>query len=637
MKKLILFVTLFAMLLLASCNGTGDGGNGQADKEGLVWNLDTDVYLVSDIQKDKCQSIFDQFTYLTEKYLVLHSDSKERMEHELVVGPTARPISQTAYAFLEENMIECDDAVGYVVLVEDGSVAVAYSSEAAYQEAINAFYENCGVTDYYADNGVVCYDFYSLRARAEQNRQKIYDKGFAKIEEQLIMGGATNAGEIVAEIRNYYSLIKTEQLYWLTDLYDPETGAFYHCNSGRDNEGFLPDLESTAQAFLMLGRGGLFSVIGGVENDTKANLPDSILEPLAEWIKGLQDPDTGYFYHPQWATVGTSRRGRDLDNAVTLFKITGAKPYYNDPSGRLYGIYGEPDPDAVRPAYTLTSRLGASAVKAVSAVRAAASNLPAYLQSLDAWSAYLDKLNINGNNQSYYKGNELVAQWSIIKRAGKAYEMCLFEYLNEKQIPETGLWEYQNEQDYDPSDNVGYNGTNGLMKISVLYSSLGYAVPNAYNALQSTVKVGLYPNTDPRDETVCYGLNIWTCLSNMMNNVKKYDPENFLAAQKLVADNLPALIAATYDLQHTHLMPDGGFSYYERQPMNIASNAPTGCSTVPESDTDATMVATTSTIKNMFSTIRTTFGSLSNVAMWGPDDYYLFIGELEKAQTDFNK
>jgi hypothetical protein len=167
----------------------------------------------------------------------------------------------------------------------------------------------------------------------------------------------------------------------------------------------------------------------------------------------------------------------------------------------------------------------------------------------------------------------------------------------------------------------------------VLYGSLGYAVPNAYNALQSTIKVGLYPNTDPSEETVCYALNIWTCLGSMMGNIKAHDPDNFPAAQKLLAENLPGLINASYDLQHSHLMPDGGFSYFERRSMNISQSAPVGCSQGPESDINATMVATTSTVGALFGTLTNAFSGvgIKSIPIWGPDDYYLYMRELGDA------
>ena len=661
MKKLPWIITVLLLaLLLASCgavNGNGDGtengdggeaGAGNTENNGnteggneenkptkpLIWDYNTDVYLVSSIDKDERQAISDKFTSFTGgNYLLPYSEDKAKRDHEVVIGPSERPVAKEAYEYLDylmENGTQYEDAVNYVIYVLDGSLAIAYSDEAAFEYAVEAFYENCFLEgDYYADNGPVCWDHYSLRVRAEQNREKMYDEGFAKLKGQLVAAGATNADAIIKELRNYYSLIKTEQLYWLSDLYDIETGGFYHCNSARDAVGYLPDLESTVQTFLMLDRGGMFTpVIGRVEGGN-ADLPDFIVEPLSQWIKTLQDPETGYFYHPQWASVGIARRGRDLDNAVTLFRITGAEAYYDDPSGRLKGTLGAPGPNAVRPASALTVRLDDSAIRAVSAIVPVASNLPAYLQSIEAWEKHLKGLNINAEHQSYYKGNELAAEWSLIKAAGPEYVECVINFLNSTQYADIGLWEYQNEQDYDPNDKVGYNGTNGLMKICVFYSSVGYAVPNAYNALKSVIKVGLYPNTDPRDESVCYVLNIWTCLSNMMSNIKKYDPDNFDEAQALLAENIPSLLASAYDLQHTHLLADGGFKYYERTIMNGI----TGCAKAHESDTDSTMVATTSTINNIYGTLEKVYGKLTSVPMWGPDDYYIFINELKEAET----
>ena len=654
MKKLLLVIALLATLLLSSCSilenlggGTQNGSNGGTQNGGgsgqvtdasgkpLIWNLKTDIYLVSEVQGEKRQIISDRFIELTGNTLKPYSDSKTQMAHELVIGPSSRPISEEAYHLLERNMTDDDDPEGYVIFVKDGSVAVAYTSEAAYTEAINAFYSNCGFSEYYADNGPVFWDFYSRSARAEQNRDKMYNEGFAKLEATLTAAGASDASTIVRELKNYYGLFKTEQLYWLADLYDPELGAFYFANSGRDNLGFLPDLESTAQAYTMLDRSGLFSVIGNITSSAATGtLPDFINEPLINWTRSLQSSEDGYFYHPQWgAAIGASRLGRDLDNAVSIFRMTKANPYYNDPSGRMKGIYGAYGQNAVKPAAALTSKVAKSAATAVSAIVPAA--LPGgpqqYLGSFDQWKNYVDNLGINESGVSYSTGNTLVSLWSVIKAAGPEYVDYLFDYLDSHMYADIGLWEYQNQDDYDNDDKVGYNGTNGLMKLCVLYGSLGRAVPNAYQALQSTIKVGLYPNTDPKDETVCYVLNIWTCLGSMINNVKAHDPANYPAAKQLLIDNMAGLINASYDLQKTHLMEDGGFSYYERRETRISQGAPVACSRTAESDINATMVATSSTMDALFGTMKAVFAGVEEIPIWGPDDYYLYIGELEKA------
>ena len=642
MKKLFLIITVLVMTLLVSCNGTGNNGqqSGGGTSQGsydpskpLIWNPETDVYLVSSAGVERDQIISDEFTELTGNILMPSSDANGKNEHELVIGQSTRPISQAAYHLLDRNMTEDEDAEGYVVLVQDGSVAVAYSSDAAYSAAMEAFYNNCCFPNYHADNGPVFWDFYSLSLRAEENRDKMYTEGFAKLEAVLVEDGAKDAAAIVKELKNYYSLYSTEMLYWLADLYDPELGAFYYSNTGRDNFGFLPDLESTAQVLQMLDRSGLFSVIGGIDGGS-GSLPSFITEPMINWARSLQSSEDGYFYHPQWGTsIAAARKGRDLDNAVAIFRITKAAPYYNDPSGRMKGTLGAYGENAVQPAVALTSRLGQSAVKAVSAITPVA--LPGgpdkYLSSLEAWRDYVDNLNINDSGVSYGTGNTLVSQWSVIKSKGKAYTDYLINYLNEHMYPDIGLWEYQNENDYDNEDKVGYNGVNGLMKICVLYSSLGYAVPNAYNALQSVVKVGLYPNIDPKDETMCYAFNVWTCLGSMINNVKAHDPDNYPAAKQLLVDNMAGLLSSSYDLNHTHLMDDGSFSYYERRDMNVSQSAPVGCARGPESDVNSAMLGTSSITGAMFGVLKAVFDGVEYVPIWGPDDYYVFMGELEKA------
>ena len=629
------------MLSLASCSFPGAGGGSQNGaneydpSKPLIWHPDTDVSFVTNLSKEERQNISDKFGELTGIQLKTSSEDDAKAEHELVIGPTEREISKAAYHMLERNMTEDDDAEGYLVLVQNGSVAVAYSSAASYQDALKALYQSCCVPYYHADNGPVYWDFYSLAARAEQNRDAMYAEGFKKLEAQLTERGVENAKEIVREIKVYYSLFGTDLLYWLSDLYDPELGAFYYSNSGRDSIGYLPDIESTGQAFMMLDRSGLFDAVGGYEGNTSGNkLPEFIAEPMTKWLRGLQDSETGYFFHPQWGSeIASSRRARDLDNVVSLFKYyLGEAPYYNDPSQRLTGIYGAPGADAVKPASALSTRLGTSAIKAVSAITPTASTLPSYLQSLDAFKEYLESKKINESGVSYSFGNTLVSDWSLIKAAGTDYVTMVIDYLNRTQIPEIGLWEYQNQDDYDNTDNVGYNGTNGLMKICVLYGALGYAVPNAYNALQSTVKVALYPNTDPKEETVCYVLNLWTCISSMLANIKEYDPDNFAAASQLVLENAPEMLKMSYDLQHTHLMPDGGFSYFERRSMNVSQSAPVGCAQGPESDINATMVATSSTVGCIFGALNHAVGGgLSSIPIWGYDDYFLYMNELKNA------
>ena len=74
-----------------------------------------------------------------------------------------------------------------------------------------------------------------------ENRTQKREENFKKLIP--VMGR-----DAVDEIRNIYDMFDEKMLIWYASLYDPDIGGFYFSNSARDTEGFLPDIESTAQA-----------------------------------------------------------------------------------------------------------------------------------------------------------------------------------------------------------------------------------------------------------------------------------------------------------------------------------------------------------------------------------------------------
>ena len=74
-------------------------------------------------------------------------------------------------------------------------------------------------------------------------------------EAERVMGKpATDA------LRKLYDFYGTDWLDWLASLCDAKTGFFYYANSARDNDGFLPDCESTCQTL------GIVSYVGMMEH-----------------------------------------------------------------------------------------------------------------------------------------------------------------------------------------------------------------------------------------------------------------------------------------------------------------------------------------------------------------------------------
>ncbi len=111
---------------------------------------------------------------------------------------------------------------------------------------------------------------------------------------------------------------------WLAELWDPATGGFYYSESARDHEGFLPDIETVGQVLAALKNNGLFEAYG---HDTVKALPAEMQKRILAFTDSLQDPEDGFFYHPQWGKkIPLTRRGRDLSWAKGVYALLGGNP-----------------------------------------------------------------------------------------------------------------------------------------------------------------------------------------------------------------------------------------------------------------------------------------------------------------------
>ena len=243
-----------------------------------------------------------------------------------------------------------------------------------------------------------------------------------KAEEKLGAEGA-------AAMRRLYDFYGKDVFGWLADLYDRESGMYYYANSARDNEGFLPDIESTAQTHGILLHAGMFRQFSPAWDGLTAEMRSRTLAS----VQSMQDRHDGYFYHPQWGSgIGAARRGRDLNQALYLIETMCGKPLYP----------------------TALERLEANAA-AGSAVTV---GMPAHLASRDAMLAYMEKLDVKHN--SYSTGHNLSSQANQIKAAGLAD--FVLDYLTARQDPATGLWE----------EEASYQTLSGVIKIGALYGAL---------------------------------------------------------------------------------------------------------------------------------------------------------------------
>ena len=248
------------------------------------------------------------------------------------------------------------------------------------------------------------------------------------------------------ELEQLYSIYDERLYLWLATLWDPTIGGFYFSFSGRDCDAFLPDIESTAQAMIFLNKSGLMSKFG---SDFKTAVPPPMREALLRFTKGLQDPDDGFFYHPQWGkNVANTRRARDLSWATDLISKLGDTPNYPSPLDK--GKDGEKS-----------------------------EHLPPHLRDIDEWRKYLGEFNLS--KRSAVVGSTISAQAIQIAAAGDEYVDEVLSWLEERQNPENGLWE----------DDITYASVDGMVKMIILYNHFDKPMKNADKALKSALIAAL--------------------------------------------------------------------------------------------------------------------------------------------------
>lgn len=401
-------------------------------------------------------------------------------------------------------------------------------------------------------------------------------------------------GKDAAEaMRRYYSLYDEKIYIWFANLYDPETCGFYYSSSAKNTDGFLPDLESTRQA------AGLFGAIG-LMDDYEENYYNCLSEEekqrLANWVKEMQSPDDGYFYHPQWGdNINHARRGRDLIWANMILKSLSDKPYYDTPDG-VKGANERAVADCSSPTEIKESE-------------GQKRELPEHLQRIDAWVAYIEAF--DWDNNSYGAGNALQAQFTQIKAAGSEYIETLMNWLYDHQNSENGLWE----------NDVSYKAVNGLMKIAALTNNLGYSVRNLRQALSSTLKMALTPDFTPRDEHVCSIYNVWVCMNIILKSASETERDEL---QKMINDKAAELIDVSCKKLSLFKKEDGGFSYFRQKSNEYSQGVRVAVPNCCESDVNATSICCSGARITMMQVL-----GLENIKLFTPEDGRYFVSLLK--------
>jgi len=430
-------------------------------------------------------------------------------------------------------------------------------------------------------------------------------------------GGNEEADRIVDALKRLYSMYTYDLIKWYANLYEPSSGAYYCSTSGKENEGFLPDVESTRQGFGFLAASGLLDEHG---KDYRNILTEDMKKNLIRFVKGMQMPN-GYFYNylKPVEDVAVPKRGRDLGWCTSFLKDFGEQPTYDTPNGMLgNGLDKDGNPVAdFKPA---------SPAEGGEEKSGAALNYPEYLESRETMIAYLNE-NVDIVGKTYPAGNHLNATFSQYMARDKAMGWLgteksltkgLIDWLNEKINPETGYW----------APDFTFNGTNGFFKVIVIYNAWGYAYPAVERAIDS-VLAGILGD-QPSTGNICEVYNLWSALISAKENVLRCYPaeqqaELISKIDRTMKEKGPEAILNTYKKQSGYQMADGAYAHHvnrQADPTRILSHQgpiPTGLF-LPEGDVDAIGKATNGIVSNIFAA----YGFKTRVPIYCDKDWQLY-------------
>ena len=578
---------------------------------------------------------------LEEKFVDIQclSDLGKALEKEsaptVFLGKCNSELSKTAYYELEK-VKSGKDEVKYLVYSDGKDLAVAferdyYESDAAgvcaVYKIIDLIADGAAIPEGVVFSGAVEPISYCKTLDAKQN-----EKCYEKMRYQV---GGKLGEEIVEATKEYFSMMSGGVVDWLSGLYDPEIGGWYYSASGRDHEGYLPDLESTGEALTILQYNNMLDHVGG----TKA-LPDFMKQQIISFIKPLQDPN-GYFYHPQWTKERTDRlverRARDLSYGVSALITAGGRPTYDTPTGikgdgkLLDGT--EVDPRGIAPAPKKTEDKKteeAPKERYISPI----------LRDADSFRAYLEAGREKITRAGYGFGSEISSLSSeifnrdkqLVAEGKEGLADILMDFLTETQNPETGLW-YSVKPDEE--GYTIYSGVNALLKIGGLFTMFGREFPHALEACKSAVDA-VYTDEDPL--TMCYQYNAWFSIENIIKNLSKCvsDPEWGEAKVKEIRAELladaPASIRKTAEKLRKFRKDDGSFSYFQTGSCCTSNEMWVAIKDTNEGDVNASVIGGIDVSDRMYFVL-----GLERPKILGRADYCRFIYNIKNPKPIIKK
>ena len=649
MKYKILFLFMIMVMsigLMCSCfkKGKDDGGDKDPDTsafpENGIYTADSELYLIREegFDEEIFLELLGELESVRGNIVNLAATDSEKHAHEIVIGDTGREISNTARQKLDRIEKNKDTDVGFLIYSDGSSVAIVFDGDPegiTVKMAIDHFIENYVKNELILAEGVAYQTTFDLIEGYAASVDEAYKNEMWALMEETV--GADHGKSFVAAMKSLYSIYSSDMILWLANLYEPGvcvcnglygedvckntkycgTSAFYYSNSARDTAGYLPDVETTYQALMLLNSTGVTRVSGGWKN----MLDPEMLEKMGNFIRSIQVED-GNFIHPQWAhlEVGISRKSRDLKWATELLEMMNIRPYYTTPTG-IPGI-GAPKATSAMP-------LGGSKVSMVSAAVMTAGHLPE-LDSDVSFRNYLEAMDIKYN--SYAKGNQIssilgqiTARDAELRKEGKDYQLIdiLIEFLNENRNTETGTWDHTPKT--DPKYSV-YEGVNGLMKISAAYNVAKVPIPYASEACDSAIAAITAEETVGEVVDV---YNPWHALTVIFGNLTDYGTDSDRAMVATLRQKLYSLgtevLGATRERALLFAHEDGSFSYNKGFSAPNSQGCPAAVLNSREGDVNGTVLGSSGLLDYVYSAL----GLKScKVPLFGETERIMFMSEL---------
>ena len=619
-KTLSLFLSvLMCMALLVSCTSknTQDKETDDVQITGdYIYKSDTAVRIIynGNYRDEAIQKVQRALRQHINQTISIAPDTQEKVEHEIIIGKSSRELSHEAYRRLDMHETDGENYIGYVIYSDGKSLALAYDEDIfeldfAMNKAVDILIDKYLDGEYLQlKKGVVYEKTHDLIAEQEEADKILVDEAWGNLLSEMKKNmEEEQAMAIHKSLKNCYEIFSDDVITWFANLYDPQAGAYYYSNSGRNTVGYGPDLESTYQALSFMGGTGMADTVA----EGHDVIPEWMQEQIVKFIKSLQDKN-GYFYHPQWGGQSfaerrafmdknyASRLGRDLKHAENMLRRFGAKPTYKTPTGMAGdGLLADGTPATVATARTtVTGKLGVSTAIMVSKVVAVSSDDGRkHLESAEEMLKYLNALEFDADGylaDSYYAGNLLESQTSQIVARDKVLDptgnttplaTTIKDFFDAKQNQENGAW--------TGGDEIDYESVNGILKISGVYNGIGQEFPNPIKAIR-TAMLGITMEEPPT--TVCFVLNPWYAITMIIQNVEKYNSspdkaqveEDIKAVRAQITKNAVELIDVTRDKSAKFRKADGSFSYFPGTSGPNSQGVPVAVVGSVEGDVNAT-------------------------------------------------